>query len=139
MNYANVMGLRQDTKISADQFSQLALVFYVTYLAFEFPTGYLMQRLPTAKYLGANVILWGLMTALVSTAKNWAGLVTLRVLLGCFEAVVAPALVSQIQRHAPFAPPPGNAGQPTAICSREETNHATAGTRGLTLTNADCD
>lgn len=102
------MGLRQDTKISADQFSQLALVFYVTYLAFEFPTGYLMQRLPTAKYLGANVILWGLMTALVSTAKNWAGLVTLRVLLGCFEAVVAPALVSQVQQHATIAthPPP---------------------------------
>lgn len=52
-----------------------------------------MQRLPTAKYLGANVALWGLMTALVSTAKNWAALVTLRVLLGCFESAVAPALI----------------------------------------------
>lgn len=100
------MGLRQDTSISADQFSQLALVFYVTYLAFEFPTGYLMQRLPTAKYLGANVILWGLMTALVSTAKNWAGLVILRVLLGCFEAAVAPALVSQVQQYPSCANPP---------------------------------
>ena len=103
MNYANVMDLKEDTGISTDQFSQLALVFYVTYLAFEFPTGYLMQRLPTAKYLGVNVILWGLMTALVSTAKNWAGLVTLRVLLGCFEAVVAPALVSQV-RQRPSCP-----------------------------------
>ncbi|KAI3398084.1 hypothetical protein diail_9837 [Diaporthe ilicicola] len=93
VNYANVMGLEEDTKITPDQFSQLALVFYVTYLAFELPTGYLMQRLPTAKYLGANVVLWGLMTALMSTAKNWAGLVTLRVLLGCFESAVAPALI----------------------------------------------
>ncbi|KAG8166922.1 hypothetical protein KVR01_002611 [Diaporthe batatas] len=93
VNYANVMDLKEDTGINTDQFSQLALVFYVTYLAFEFPTGYLMQRLPTAKYLGANVILWGLMTALVSTAKDWAGLVTLRVLLGIFEAAVAPALI----------------------------------------------
>lgn len=57
------------------------------------PTGYLMQRLPTAKYLGANVALWGLITALFSTAKNWASLVTLRVLLGCFESAVAPALI----------------------------------------------
>lgn len=65
----------------------------MTYLAFELPTGYLMQRLPTAKYLGANVMLWGLMTTLVSTAKNWAGLVTLRVLLGCFESAIAPALI----------------------------------------------
>ncbi|KAJ4410563.1 hypothetical protein N0V82_009227 [Gnomoniopsis sp. IMI 355080] len=93
VNYANVMGLEEDTNITGDQFSQLALVFYVTYLAFELPTGYLMQRLPTAKYLGANVALWGLMTALVSTAKNWAALVTLRVLLGCFESAVAPALI----------------------------------------------
>ncbi|KAH6652063.1 allantoin permease [Truncatella angustata] len=93
INYANVMGLQDDTNITGDQFSQLALVFYVTYLAFEFPTGYLMQRLPTAKYLGANVILWGLMVTLTAAAKNWAALVTLRVLLGCFEAAVAPALI----------------------------------------------
>ncbi|KAK8022095.1 allantoin permease [Apiospora rasikravindrae] len=93
VNYANVMGLQEDTGIAGDQFSQLALVFYVTYLAFEFPTGYLMQRLPTAKYLGANVTLWGLMVALTAAANNWAALVTLRVLLGCFEAAVAPALI----------------------------------------------
>lgn len=52
-----------------------------------------MQRLPTAKYLGANVILWGLMTTLVAIARSWATLVALRVLLGCFEAAVAPALI----------------------------------------------
>lgn len=79
--------------VSADQFSQLALVFYVTYLAFELPTGYLMQRLPLAKYLGFNVALWGLMTTLVCAARNWAALVALRVLLGCFESAVAPALI----------------------------------------------
>ncbi|KAL1878539.1 hypothetical protein VTK73DRAFT_7880 [Phialemonium thermophilum] len=93
INYANVMDLEPDTGINGDQFSTLALVFYVTYLAFEFPTGYLMQRLPTAKYLGANVILWGVMVACTSAAHNWAGLVSLRVLLGCFEAAVAPSLI----------------------------------------------
>jgi hypothetical protein len=41
VNYANVMGLEEDTHITGNQFSLLALVFYVTYLAFEFPTGYL--------------------------------------------------------------------------------------------------
>ncbi|KAI1497792.1 allantoate permease [Biscogniauxia marginata] len=93
INYANVMGLQEDTNITGNQFSLLATLFYVTYLAFELPTGYLMQRLPTAKYLGANVILWGLIVALNSAAKNWAALATLRVLLGCFEAAVAPALI----------------------------------------------
>lgn len=87
------MGLRADTGIDGNQFSQLALVFYVSYLAFEFPTGYLMQRLPTAKYLGANVALWGVIVACTSAASNFGGLITLRVLLGVFESAVAPALI----------------------------------------------
>ncbi|KAH9432924.1 hypothetical protein MCOR02_007597 [Pyricularia oryzae] len=93
INYANVMGLQKDTGINTDQYSQLALIFYVSYLVFEFPTGYLMQRLPTSKYLGFNVCAWGMMVACTAAANSWAGLVTLRVLLGCFEAVVAPSLI----------------------------------------------
>ncbi|OTB02239.1 hypothetical protein M426DRAFT_199882 [Hypoxylon sp. CI-4A] len=93
INYANVMGLKEDTGITGNQFSLLATIFYVTYLAFEFPTGFLMQRLPTAKYLGANVILWGTVVTLNAAGKNWAALATLRALLGCFEAAIAPALI----------------------------------------------
>lgn len=59
INYANVMGLQADTGTSASQFSYLALVFYVSYMVCEIPQGYLMQRFPTAKYLGVQVILWG--------------------------------------------------------------------------------
>jgi hypothetical protein len=57
------MGLKADTGISGNQYSLLATIFYVTFLGFEFPSGYLMQRLPTAKYLGLNVCLWGVMVA----------------------------------------------------------------------------
>ena len=51
------MGLLSDTNMRTDEFSNLTLAFYVTYLFFELPTGFLMQRLPTAKYLGFNGIL----------------------------------------------------------------------------------
>ncbi|KAJ5439212.1 uncharacterized protein N7458_010210 [Penicillium daleae] len=93
INYASVMGLLSDTNMRTNQFSNLTLAFYVTYLFFELPTGYFMQRLPTAKYLGFNVMLWGLMTTLNCSAKNFGGLMTLRVLLGCFESAIAPALI----------------------------------------------
>jgi fucose permease len=46
------MGLAEDTKTSASQFSYLATAFYVGYLFFEIPHGYLLQRLPVGKYLG---------------------------------------------------------------------------------------
>ena len=93
LNYANVMGLQEDAKITKDQFSNLALIFYVSYLAFEFPHGFGMQRLPTAKYLGAMVFLWGLVVAVTSACKNYGALVATRVLLGCFESAVAPSLI----------------------------------------------
>jgi hypothetical protein len=54
INYASVMGVLKDTGMQMDQFSKLALAFYISYLSFGFPTGYLMQRLPIAKYLGLN-------------------------------------------------------------------------------------
>lgn len=93
INYANVMGLRADTGISADQFSQLAMIFYVSYLAFEFPHAYGMQRFPTGKYIGIMVTLWGAVLACTSASKNWAGLVSTRVFLGVFESAVAPSLI----------------------------------------------
>ena len=52
-----------------------------------------MQRLPTAKYLGIMVTFWGLIVAVTSACKNYGALVTTRVLLGCFEAAVAPSLI----------------------------------------------
>jgi len=51
------MGLQGDANINGTQFSLLAMIFYVSYLGFEFPHAYGMQVLPTAKYLGAMVVL----------------------------------------------------------------------------------
>ncbi|KAF6826090.1 allantoate permease [Colletotrichum musicola] len=93
INYANVMGLQEDTGITGDQYSQLAMIFYVSYLAFEFPHAWGMQRYPTAKYIGVMVCLWGTVLAVTSACHNWAGLVVTRVLLGLFESAVAPSLI----------------------------------------------
>jgi MFS family permease len=87
------MGLQKDANITGAQFSQLAMIFYVSYLLCEFPHAYGMQTLPTAKYLASMVTLWGVIVVCTSAAKNWAGLVTTRVLLGVFESAVAPSLM----------------------------------------------
>ncbi|EKG20334.1 Major facilitator superfamily [Macrophomina phaseolina MS6] len=93
INYAAVMGLYEDASIDTDQFSTLAWIFYASYLAFEFPHGYGMQRLPTAKYLGVMVSLWGAVIAATAACKTYGALVTTRVLLGVFESAVAPSLI----------------------------------------------
>lgn len=52
-----------------------------------------MQRLPTAKYLGANVILWGVIVTMHAPCKSFSALIAMRVLLGVFESAVAPSLI----------------------------------------------
>lgn len=93
INYANVMGIQHDTGMTPAEFSYMALVFYVTFLAFEFPHAYGMQRLPTARYLGSMVFLWGIVVTATCACKSYDALVATRVLLGCFESAVSPALV----------------------------------------------
>lgn len=48
------MGLGKDTHTSPSQFSNLALSFWVSYLACEPLTGYLLQKLPVGKFLAVN-------------------------------------------------------------------------------------
>jgi len=63
VNYANVMGISKDTHMTAAQFSYLATFFYVTFAVFQPVHAYLMQKFPTAQYLGVNVALWGVTLA----------------------------------------------------------------------------
>lgn len=57
------------------------------------PTAYFLQKVPAAKWLGANVILWGIATATGAAAHNYATLLVTRVFLGIFEATIAPSLM----------------------------------------------
>jgi MFS family permease len=52
-----------------------------------------MQKFPIGIYLGVNVTCWGLVVACHAACKSYASLMVIRVLLGVFEASVAPALI----------------------------------------------
>ncbi|ETI20187.1 hypothetical protein G647_08221 [Cladophialophora carrionii CBS 160.54] len=94
IGYTAVMGLRDDTHLKGQQYSDIAMIFYIGYLAAEFPTQYLSQRISRlGKYLGANIVFWGAVLAAHAAARNYAGLMICRALLGVFESVVSPTLV----------------------------------------------
>ncbi|KAI1626348.1 major facilitator superfamily domain-containing protein [Exophiala viscosa] len=93
VNYANVMGISKDTHMTAAQFSYLATFFYVTFAVFQPVHAYLMQKFPTAQYLGVNVALWGLTLAIHSACNSFGGLIVVRLLLGVFESASAPCLI----------------------------------------------
>jgi len=75
------------------QYSWLHTVIYFGILFAEYPTNILVQKLPIAKYLAANIFLWGLTLTMNVFGFNFAILCALRVLLGVFEAVSQPTFL----------------------------------------------
>ncbi|KAF7319591.1 MFS domain-containing protein [Mycena chlorophos] len=93
INYAAVMGLDQDLKLVGNDFNNAASAMYIANLIAELPTGYIVQQVRPGKWLGANIILWGVVTACTAAVHNYRGLVATRVVIGVLEAATAPCLM----------------------------------------------
>ncbi|KAL1953283.1 hypothetical protein VTO42DRAFT_3317 [Malbranchea cinnamomea] len=93
LSFTSIMGLQEDTNLHGQQFPWLTTCIYIAVLIVEYPTNWIIQRVPIAKYLGINIILWGAVLALHAACKNFASLVTVRTLLGIFEACCQPTFV----------------------------------------------
>ncbi|KAL4871245.1 hypothetical protein BDV12DRAFT_206806 [Aspergillus spectabilis] len=94
LNYASAYTLIPDLGLEGQRYSWVAAIFNFGYLAFAIPSNLLIQRLPLAKYMGVVLLLWaGLVIAHVG-AKNYAGMLVLRFLLGMAEACVSPCMMN---------------------------------------------
>ncbi|KAL5334881.1 major facilitator superfamily domain-containing protein [Aspergillus crustosus] len=94
LNYASAYTLIPDLGLEGQRYSWVAAIFNFGYLAFAIPSNLLIQRLPLAKYMGVVLLLWaGLVIAHVG-AKNYAGMLILRFLLGMAEACVSPCMMN---------------------------------------------
>jgi ACS family allantoate permease-like MFS transporter len=65
-------------------------MFYFGYIAWEYPTNRLLQRLPIGKYSASCVIAWGVVLSCFAATKNFAGAVAIRFFLGLCESAVTP-------------------------------------------------
>ncbi|KAF1929735.1 MFS general substrate transporter [Didymella exigua CBS 183.55] len=94
LNYAAVMGIQKDLRLVGNDFSNTATFLFVGLLCFEIPNIYFFQRVPAAKWLGLNVVLWGVATASgAAAATSYRTLLVSRVFLGIFEATISPSLL----------------------------------------------
>lgn len=90
ISYASVMGIKGDINLVGDDYQWLGSMFYFGYIAWEYPTSRLLQRLPLAKYSSFCVIMWGITLACFAGVTNFSGAVAVRFFLGVFEAAVTP-------------------------------------------------
>lgn len=89
LNYASIM----EFPIGGQDYNLVSMAFYLGFLVWEFPTVYISQKLRLAKYLGVNIVLWGIVLMLHATTSSFGAFFALRFLLGMFESCVAPILV----------------------------------------------
>ncbi|KAI9326368.1 major facilitator superfamily transporter [Zopfochytrium polystomum] len=93
LSYAAIFGLKSTLGLVGDQYSWLSSSFYFGWLVWAIPSNLLMQRTPPAWYLAFNIFLWGAFLMLQGAANSFAGLLSLRVLSGAFEAIADPAFM----------------------------------------------
>ncbi|KAL2824167.1 major facilitator superfamily domain-containing protein [Aspergillus cavernicola] len=94
LNYASAYTLIPDLGLEGQRYSWVAAIFNFGYLAFAIPSNILIQRMPLAKYMGCVLLIWaGLVIAHVG-AKNYAGILILRFILGMAEACVSPCMMN---------------------------------------------
>ncbi|KAL9947558.1 hypothetical protein ACHAP6_007702 [Verticillium nonalfalfae] len=92
-SYAAIFGLKDDLNLKGDQYSWLSSSFYFGWLIWAIPSNLIMQRCPPAWYLSFNIFMWGALLMAQAAARNFWGLLALRVLSGAFEAIADPAFM----------------------------------------------
>ena len=87
------MGLSQDLKLRGNDYSNASSAFFFSNLGAAVINIYLVQRLPTSKWLGVCLVGWSISTACTAAVQNYRGLLATRIVSGAFEAVVPPSVM----------------------------------------------
>lgn len=93
LGYAAILGIKEDANLKNQEYSWLGSIFYLGYLAMEFPTLWLITRFPVGRYVGICLTLWGVCLCLLAICHNFAGLAAIRFILGVLEAATLPSMM----------------------------------------------
>ncbi|KAI8996298.1 MFS general substrate transporter [Trametes punicea] len=85
---AAILGIREATHLTNNQYNWLGTIFYLSYLAFEYPQNLALQRFPVGKWMSINIFIWGLSLCLHAACKNFGGLFAVRFILGMCEGSI---------------------------------------------------
>ncbi|KAH9834565.1 MFS general substrate transporter [Rhodofomes roseus] len=83
-----ILGIREATHLTTNEYNMLGTIFYVSYLLFEYPQNLALQRFPVGKWMSLNIFVWGLALLGHAACKNFAGLFAVRFILGMCEGSI---------------------------------------------------
>lgn len=91
LNYAAAYSFKEDLNLTGQRYSRVASIFNFGYLFWAFPSNYIIQKVPIAKYTGFMILVWAVLLIAHIGAKNYGGILVLRFILGMFEAGISPS------------------------------------------------
>jgi len=91
---AKIDGLVADLGLVGNQYNIGLVVFFVSYVAFEIPSNFLLKRFRPTIWIPCIMISWSLVMIFMGFVKDFAGLATARFFLGLTESGLFPGLVS---------------------------------------------
>ncbi|KAH9928512.1 MFS general substrate transporter [Epithele typhae] len=90
-----VLGLLNGPKhyIDQNQFNWLSTVFYLFFLAFEWPQNLALQYLPVGKWMSFNIFVWAVALLCHAAARNFGEFFACRAFLGICEGAITPGFM----------------------------------------------
>ncbi|KAI4751566.1 MFS general substrate transporter, partial [Aureobasidium sp. EXF-8845] len=88
---ARLKGLQEDLKLSDTQYATCLSILYVGYILMQVPSNIIINRITRPSwYIGAAMLLWGLISTLSGNAQSFGGMIAIRFFLGFVEAAFLP-------------------------------------------------
>lgn len=89
---ANVAGLSQALKLQGNEYAVALSIFFVSYVAFEIPSNWLLKSMKPHRFVFLIMVSWGIVMTLMGIVQNAAGLQAARFFLGLAEGGLFPGL-----------------------------------------------
>ncbi|CAO1632161.1 unnamed protein product [Sympodiomycopsis kandeliae] len=89
---ANVAGLSQALHLQGNEYAVATSLFFVSYVAFEIPSNWLLKAMKPHRYIPVIMVAWGVVMTLMGIVQNAAGLQAARFFLGLAEGGLFPGI-----------------------------------------------
>ncbi|KAG7729687.1 hypothetical protein KL933_000767 [Ogataea haglerorum] len=93
LGFAAVLGLKADTHLAGNDYSNLSSIFYYGYLLGEFISFFLIPKVRIGKFVSISLLVWGALLMCLAACQSFGSLCVVRFLLGVFEACILPAFM----------------------------------------------
>lgn len=90
---AKIAGMQHDLALSDDAYAWVLSIFFFGYLICEVPSNMILSRSKPSVFLPSIMLVWGVVSALMSVSRNYASLLAFRFVLGCLESGFFPGVL----------------------------------------------